>query len=308
MDIPYKKIGQAVGAVGTLACLVIFVREPSFPTPDKLFIFLLLVFMAAGQGWALFKRLAPFITVILVYESFRSVADQLNSHINYQLAPDIDKFIFGSLPTASLQRLMWSGHVQWYDTALYIPYLVFFLAPILLALIIWKTRDHYYWRAVTAYSTLFFLSFLTFLVMPTAPPWMAAQHHVIQPIVRISSYVWARLGIHNFPSLYNHLSPNPVAAFPSLHSGASTLFSIIVFRLYGWRWGAVSLIYPLSIYLGVVYEGEHYASDVLAGIIYAAAAYYLSERFIFPWLKRLQEKLVREYSSSTKNVLRSAKR
>lgn len=306
MDIPHKKLGRFVGAIGTAACLVIFIREPSFPTPDKLFVFLLLVFMAIGQGWSFFKRLAPFIAVILVYESFRGIADQLNSHINYYLAPDIDKFLFGQLPTTSLQHLMWSSHVRWYDVALYIPYMIFFLAPILLAILIWKTRDYYYWRMVCAYSVLFYASFLTFLLMPTAPPWMAAQHHVIQPIVRISSYVWSSLGIHNFPSVYNHLSPNPVAAFPSLHSGASTLFSIIIFRLYGWRWGLVSLIYPLSIYLGVVYEGEHYAADVIAGIIYAFVSVWLGEKYVYRGLGWLAKK-IKSYSSSTKSASRPAK-
>ncbi len=298
-----KRTGRAIGVVGAAACTVIFVAHPSFPTPDKLMIFLIFLFAGFNQGWAMFKRIFPFVAVILVYESFRSVVPQLNSHVNYALAPRLDRFIFGSLPTADLQKWWWHGQVHWYDIVLYIPYLIFFVAPLALAILIWKTRERYYWRAVCAYSLLFFMSFVTFLLLPTAPPWLASSKHFIQPITRISSNVWAAIGIGNFPSVYNHLSPNPVAAFPSLHSGASTLFSLIVFKLYGRRWGAISLIYPILIYIGVVYEGEHYASDVIAGIIYALVAYFAAG-YILRACQRLAE-IVKAYSSSTKTALRS---
>lgn len=272
---------QAVGALGVLICIVLFARQPSFPTPDKLMVFLTFAFMTLKQTWEMLKRLLPFTVVILVYESFRGLAYTLNNHANYSLAPHIDKWLgFGQLPTARLQHWLWHGHVQWYDIILYIPYLLFFVLPFALAILIWKTHDSYFWRAMTAYSLLFASAFLTFLLFPSAPPWLAAQQHVIQPIVRISSDVWASLGIQDFPTLYSHIAPNPVAAIPSLHSAAATLFSIIIFKLYGRRWGLASTIYPALIYIGVVYEGEHYLIDVLVGIAYGVGAYLAA-----PWVQ-----------------------
>jgi membrane-associated phospholipid phosphatase len=133
---------------------------------------------------------------------------------------------------------------------------------------------------VGAYSLLFFAAFVTFLMFPAAPPWLAAQNHYIEPVVRVSSYVWASMGIQDFPSVYNHLAANPVAAVPSLHSACSTLFAIFIFKLYGKKWGALSLLYPVLIYIGVVYEGEHYFFDVVTGIIYAVTAYKISPYFV----------------------------
>lgn len=280
-----RSFSRILGAVGALACLAIFVHEPSFPTPDKLFIFLLSVFMAYGQGWQMFKRIAPFVAVILVYESFRGLADQLNTHVDYTFAPHADKFVFGNLPTVYLQNWLWHGHVQWYDIVLYIPYLLFFIVPFALAILIWKTRDNYYWPAVCSFSLLFFLAFLTFLLFPASPPWMASSAHYITHITRISSDVWASLGIHNFPSVYNHLSPNPVAAIPSLHAAVATLSSLLVFKLYGYRWGLLSLFYPVLLCFGVIYEGEHYATDVAIGILYALVAYLAGPR-IYDFIKR----------------------
>lgn len=224
------------------------------------------------------KRLGPFVILILVYESFRSLANGLNGHVNFLLAPHVDKFLFGNLPTVYLQNWLWHGHVRWYDFVFYIPYLLFFVLPLALAILVWKTRDRYYWRVVTTYLVVFFAAFLTFLLLPAAPPWLASQNHYIQPVTRISSDVWYSLGIRNFPSVYNHISANPVAAIPSLHAAVATLLPLFIFKLYGRRWGLVSLIYPALIYVGVVYQGEHYAFDVIVGIIYAVAAYFLVPR------------------------------
>ena len=266
---------QIIGVVGSLLCLALFIHEPSFPTPDKLIIFLAFVFMIFKQAVPMLKRLLPFVGLLFVYESFRSVADRLNSHVNYSLAPSIDKALFGNLPTHTLQRLWWHGHVQWYDFVFCIPYTLFFALPVALALLVWKTREQYYWRVVGTYLGLFFAGFATFLAFPAAPPWLAAEHYYIQPIARVSSYVWAALGIQNFPSVYNRVSPNAVAALPSLHAACATLFFLFIYKLYGWRWGLVAAIYPLLIYVGVVYQGEHYAFDVIVGIGYAVAAYLL---------------------------------
>ncbi len=272
---------QIVGLIGAIACVIAFIREPSFPTPDKLIVFLTFIFMVMHQAVAMLKKMLPFVIIILIYESFRGLAHSLNSHVNYTFAPHFDKFVFGSLPTKTLQNWWWHGHVQWYDYMFYLPYMLFFAMPFALALLIWKTREKYYWWGVTAYSITFFGAFVSFLLFPAAPPWMASQQNVIEPITRISSSVWTSLGIQNFPSIYNHIAPNPVAAIPSLHAACSTLFSLLIFKLYGRRWGLVSLIYPILIYIGVVYEGEHYVFDVLTGIILASVSYWAA-----PWVMR----------------------
>ncbi len=301
MKLERKHLSQAIGVGGTLACLFIFARQPSFPTPDKLFIFLLLVFMAYGEAWELFKRLFPFVAVILVYESFRSFADKLNTHVDYLFAPHADKLLFGNLPTIYLQNWLWRGHTSWYDYVLYIPYLFHFIIPLGLAILVWKTRAAEYTRGVTTYLVVAFGSFLTFFLFPAAPPWLASQNHYIPPITRISSDVWYGLGLHDFPSIYNHLAPNPVAAIPSLHAAWAILFLIFIWKLYGRRWGLLSAIYPFLIFFGTIYEGEHYAFDVIAGVAYAIAGYLIT-----PWLMTKShlawEKFKPVYSNSTKTA------
>lgn len=266
---------RAVGAGGATALLIIFASEPSFPTPDKIIIFLTFVFMAFGQAKAMLKRLLPFVILLLVYESFRGVASHLNTRVEFQWMIDADKWMFlGQLPTHTLQQWFWHGSVQWYDFAFYLTYMLHFVLPLALAVAIWKLRESLYWQYITTFVAVSFMGFLTFLAFPAAPPWMAAEQGYIEPITRVSSQVWAALGIQDFPSVYNKISPNPVAAVPSLHAAYATLLVIFVYKAFGKKWALLAAIYPFIIYVGTVYSGEHYAIDEILGGLYALAAYF----------------------------------
>lgn len=269
-----KSFFRLIGAIGTLSSLFIFIKNPSFPTPDKLIVFLVFVFMCFGQAIEAIKRFGLFVLLILLYESFRSFADQLNGRVDYLTGPHFDTALFGNLPTTYLQNWLWHGHVQWYDYVIYFPYFLHFVIPLCLGILVWKTRDCYFWRVMNTYLVVAFASFLTFLAVPAAPPWLASQNHYIQPIVHISSQLWVKIGIHDFPSFYNHIAPNPVAAVPSLHAAWATLLLIFVYKIYGKRWAALAALYPLVIFFGTIYEGEHYVFDILCGITYAVAGYF----------------------------------
>lgn len=242
--------------------------------------------MCFGQAEAMLKRLLPFVGLLIAYESFRGLAHHLNAHVHYTWMPNFDRWMFGVLPTARLQQWLWHGQVQWYDFIFYLAYMAHFIAPIALALLIWRYRDKFYWQYVSTFVVLSFAGFLTYLLYPAAPPWMAADRGIIEPIIRVSSKVWFALGIQDFPSVYNKIAPNPVAAVPSLHTAYAVLFTIFITKLFGKKWGLLSAIFPFLIIFGTIYQGEHYAIDAILGIIYAFAA-YLFTSFLFKKLSRL---------------------
>lgn len=263
------------GVASTAICLAIFIKEPSWPTPDKLLIFATSVCLIFGQAKEMLKRFVPFVGLLLVYESFRGIVPKLNQHVNFMWMPDVDRLMFaGQLPTVWLQDKLWHGSVQWYDFMLYITYMLHFVLPFALAFIVWKTRESQYWRYMTAFLFVSFAGFLTYLLFPAAPPWMASDLGYIEPIERISSHVWAALGIHDFPSVYNKIAPNPVAAVPSLHAAYATLFAMFAIVLFKTPWRFLSIIYPVFIYFGTVYQGEHYLIDELLGGLYAVVAFF----------------------------------
>jgi hypothetical protein len=266
---------QYLGVAGTIVCVFIFVRTPSFPTPDKLLVFLTLVFMIFGQAWAMLGRVLPFAAILLVYESFRGIATHLNTHVNWLWMPSVDRLMTGGhLPTAALQSWLWHGQVQWYDFVFYLPYMLHFVLPFTLALIIWKLRERHYWRYITTFMVVSFAGFLTYVAFPAAPPWMASGQGYIEPITRVSSHVWYALGVQDFPSVYNKITANPVAAVPSLHAAYATLVALFVITLFKFRLRFLAVVYPLLIYVGTVYQGEHYVIDEALGALYAVGAFW----------------------------------
>lgn len=276
-----------IGIVGSLLIAGTFVAQPSFPTPDKIFIFALCIGMIFSQGLQIVYRLGPFALLLFTYDSFRGIADQLNTRVNYMFMPDVDRYFFGSLPTETLQRWWWDGHVKWYDYLFYLPYMMHFLLPFVLAIIIWKKFESQYWRLITAYISVSFFAFIVFVLFPAAPPWMASDYGLIEPISRVSSHVWATLGISDFPSLYNEVAPNPVAAVPSLHAAYATLFALFVIAFFKFRLRYLAIIYPVLIYVGTVYQGEHYVIDELFGAVLGVAGFWAS-----PWIARKLSKVV----------------
>lgn len=262
----------------------ILVTQRTFWTPDMLFVVLLVIFTAFGQARGFLVRFLPLVALMLLYEIFRGIADDLNGTVHYTEMIDFDRWMFfGHLPTVVLQEWWWHGQVRWYDFYFYFLYTIHFLMPVLLAVLIWKKADQRYWQFMWALLGLSFAAFVTYILFPAAPPWMASLHgYIDEPMRRVSSDIWWAMGITNFSEIYDNLPANPVAAIPSLHSAYPLLFSLFITGLFGLKRFWWVYIYPVSIWVGVVYTGEHYVIDVILGALYAVLAYYASE-YIYDW-------------------------
>jgi membrane-associated phospholipid phosphatase len=69
-------------------------------------------------------------------------------------------------------------------------------------------------------------------------------------------------------SLYDLLGGNPLAAMPSLHFATSVMAAHLLGEI-GPVHGAVAWSYTITLGLALVYLGEHYAADLLAGLALA---------------------------------------
>lgn len=267
-----------VAVIGIAVAVV--VTQRTFWTPDTLFVALLIVSAVFGQARAFIIRFLPLVLLMTLYEFFRGLADDLNGTVHFTEMIDIDRWMFfGHLPTVVLQEWWWQGQVQWYDFYFYFLYMIHFLMPALLAVLIWKKKPKHYWQFMWALVGLSFAAFVTYILFPAAPPWMASlpEHgYITEPMRRVSSDIWWAMGVKNFTELYNNIPANQVAAVPSLHSAFPMLFSMFVTGLFGMRRFWWVYIYPISMWIGVTYMGEHYVIDVILGALYAVLAYYAS--------------------------------
>jgi hypothetical protein len=243
------------------------VIRDTFLMPDVIFLLLLLGFVWGRRRMEFVRDFAPFILLLLSYDALRGFADDLasNAHIGYPITLERLLF-FGHIPTQDLQRWLSSEEVtHWYDSLAALLHAAHFVVPLLFAALIWQHRRGQYWRFITALLLLSYAGFITYLLLPTAPPWWAGNTGHLEGVgvVHLSGHT---------AFLYDKVSPNPVAAMPSLHAAYPWLFFLFACRLWGKR-GRPVVLYPMAVFFSSVYLGHHYVVDIIAGVIYATAAY-----------------------------------
>jgi membrane-associated phospholipid phosphatase len=101
---------------------------------------------------------------------------------------------------------------------------------------------------------------------------MASDGMRIGSLDRIVPTIWDQLGVKSIQSVYeNGDVVNPVAAMPSLHA-AYPVMLLLFFWGAGRRVRAGLALYAAAMGFALVYSGEHFVSDILAGWALACAA------------------------------------
>jgi len=266
--------------IGYLAVIIVLMLSRNVSiTPDRLFVVLLFAAVIVGRLKSFLRDWLPFVALLLAYEMLRGFAD---NHFSVHVASLVtwERTVFaGHLPTEVMQRHLYqAGQVRWHDIGATIIYFLHFPLPLVAAFFLWlKDRGQYY-RFIVALLALSFAGFVTFLLFPAAPPWYAAEQGLISA-TKITDLAVDHLEWRwNISYYYSHLNPNQVAAIPSLHAAYPALV-LLALRRYNRKLLWWFLPYPLVVWLSIVYLGEHYAIDVIAGVIYAVAAYFLVYEF-----------------------------
>ena len=91
-------------------------------------------------------------------------------------------------------------------------------------------------------------------------------------------------------TVWTHASPNPVAAFPSLHAAYPWLVMLFAVRIFG-RKGLVMLLYNALVWFAIVYLAQHWVIDAFAGIAWATVSFFLVEFLI----RRLPSHVIGDY-------------
>jgi membrane-associated phospholipid phosphatase len=124
-------------------------------------------------------------------------------------------------------------------------------------------------RAACLTYAVFDLGAAVYWLVPTAPPWYAAREGRLGPIeppvrrmmVEHGEGFW-RAG---WQPLYSLLGGNPLAAMPSVHFATSVMAAHLLAEA-GSVEGVVGWGYAATLGFALVYLGEHYVVDLLAGL------------------------------------------
>jgi hypothetical protein len=219
----------------------------------------------------------PFAGFLVAYDIARGVADNVGIVPHTSTAIDVDRALFGSpLPVNWLQSHLFDPYVaHWYDYATFAVYLTHFFLTLVIAALLWRFAYPQFRRFRAMVLALAGAAFLTYILFPATPPWLAAQEGRLPPIERTIGYMWGHVGFLPARGLFENGSGyvNDVAAVPSLHAAYPVLVMLFFWR--GARpWlRALLVAYPMAMGFTLVYTGEHYVFDVLLGWVYGVAVY-----------------------------------
>ena len=226
-----------------------------------------------------FRDWLALVAIYIAYDYSRGMADQFGLPVSYSL-PRLDQALFlGRNPNITLQWHLMKPDVRWYDVAGSVIYMTHFVLPVVpLALL--RVRNRTEWQQyLRRFAFLLYGSVAVFAVFPTAPPWMAARDGVTGPVSRITGRGWLELNLRTISKTIDRGAAvmNPVAAFPSLHSACALLITLWLVRNRSWKVRLLSLVYPVSMVVTLVYFGEHYVVDAVAGWLMVGLAWLAAD-------------------------------
>ena len=245
-----------------------------------------LLLTRVGQGWRrlgqVFVDWAPFTTVLLLYDRTRGLADHLGIPLHEGDIAHVERWVFGGVdPTVWLQHHLYNAaqplDAHWYDAVCTLIYTSHFLATPIVAAILWLRARELWIRYISRVIVLSFSGLITYVLFPEAPPWLAARDGYLAPVGRLSARGWIWLHAGNIDALLARAQSggsNAVAAMPSLHTAFATLIALFIGSLLRTRWRYLLALYPLAMAFTLVYTGEHYVLDCVAGALYALAVHY----------------------------------
>ncbi len=243
-------------------------------SPDQFFAFAILSVILVGRTKQFLGDWVPVLLFLFGYEYLRGLVPLLtkNAHILPMIMAD--QLIFGYIPTVKLQEGLFNGaSIRWYDYAAVLLYISHFVIPMVVAFTLWLHDRKTFKDFTTALLILSYLAFITFIIFPAVPPWMASNMGYLPPLAKIMDQVMGNLAHPiSVPTVYQFFGANLVAAVPSLHAAYPWLIFLFI-RQKIHMFSLVTLPYVFGVWFSVVYLGEHYVVDVIAGVIYASFAY-----------------------------------
>lgn len=250
---------------------------------------LLLGYYAHWRSRQLITVLFPFALVGIVYDMLRLIPPDFFGKVWIQEPYEWERRLFGIhqganllLPHQWLRRFV-SLPLDLYCGFIYSLHVVI---PVLLTTYLALKRNQYAKPYAYAFLAINLMSFVTYVVFPVAPPWYLELYgYIYQPRILgnaaglVSVDQWLKTPY--FQNLYSK-SSWIFGAIPSMHAGFPVLTLLFVRKI--WPKNIKNqlpfLFFMLSAWFAAIYLQQHYAIDIVAGIIYAVAT-FIAVSFLF---------------------------
>jgi hypothetical protein len=261
------------------------IASGALPSLAQLLILMLAVAVYLNRGGRFLRDWVPVFLGALAYLLADQAVQSFGFAVHYTPQIDAERLLaFGSIPSVWLQSHLYDGTTGALEVFATLMYVSHFIAPFLLAFFIWAAWDR------RGFTDLLFgilgvtiLGEITFVLAPTAPPWLAAQAGLVPPVHDVIKTALYDLGLTPLAEGFHSSSYNTVAAIPSLHAAWPLIGLLVVLKHRLPRWVLVlQATIVAGVFFSIVYAGEHYVVDALVGAVYALAAWWLVQRALHP--------------------------
>ncbi len=217
---------------------------------------------------------------LAAYEMPNDDPERLAARVRVDYPIAVDRVLgLGTPPTLLLQRAFAAPDaVNRFERVLVWCHWLWFAVPHLsVGYVLWRRPERFPAAAARMYA-VFDVGAVFYWAIPTAPPWWAAARgrlddgqplHVRRMMIEYGQQFWG----DRWSALYDVLGGNPLAAMPSLHFATSIMGAHLLSEV-GPVAGAVGFSYAATLGLALVYLGEHYAVDLIAGAALAEGIRY----------------------------------
>jgi hypothetical protein len=208
---------------------------------------------------------------VAAYEMPHDDPERLYRRVRVDYPIVVDRVLgLGSTPTLRLQGTFAKpGSINRFERVLVWCHWLWFMVPHgSVAYVLIRDPQRFPSAAARMYGA-FDIGALFYWAIPTAPPWWADLHgrrigggaiRVRRMMNEYGEQFWGS----RWSGLYDVLGGNPLAAMPSLHFATSVMGAHLLSEV-GPVSGALGWTYASMLGLALVYLGEHYAIDLIAG-------------------------------------------
>lgn len=234
----------------------------------------------------LLRGLYPIGLVFILYDGMRPF-QRLGLSVDRVLLCDLRAFearLFGS-GGHTVHDYLQAHTSTTLDVVCAIPYATFILWSALGGVWLYVKDRPAMRRFMWAFFLMNVAGFVTYHVLPAAPPWYFHAHGCTVDLATKATEgpalarVDALVGIPYFHGMYGKAS-SVFGALPSLHCAYPFLLTIVGWRSFGLALRMASFAYYALMVFSAVYLDHHWILDALLGTAYASAAAFVMSRLL----------------------------
>jgi membrane-associated phospholipid phosphatase len=221
------------------------------------------------------RGLRSWLALVMIAVSYEVIAEPMDAIVDSNGVISLfglDKSLWGLNFTGWVQSTFYSAATTDVTSLVYLA-----LVPIILgsALVIWRKGREDFGRFVAALVLTSYFALVTFILIPTAPPWFNG----------VATNLVGGPGLQGAFSLLTPLAalavPDYFASFPSLHVSYTLICAFFLYKTDG-RLGTAGALLAVATLFSTLYLGQHFVIDLIGGAAYAVIPCVISTRLHYP--------------------------